>query len=280
MSEIASQPHQNQMSGKKPTLLFLHGSMHTGQVWERVVPLLEARGYARCLTPQLCFCGTAEPVPSIAPCVAQVRALIADEIEAGRDVILINHSFAGIVGCSAVNGFTSTTTSPEDIGRVIGIIMLSAFAIPSNTSALDFIRAFGGMTPMARPGPEGWDVLVKDPLDAFYHDLAPEDADLWHSRLQRQSSTTRTSAEGVYAGWKDDDVPVWFVVTRQDRCIPSVFQERMIDMMDAEGMAKKPVVRRVVDSGHSPMLSQPEVTASVIEEAVEAMVAGKPSIDS
>ncbi|KAK8131298.1 hypothetical protein PG984_007736 [Apiospora sp. TS-2023a] len=232
------------MSGKKPTLLFLHGSMHTGQVWERVMPLLEARGYARCLTPQLCFCGTAAP--------------------AGRDVILINHSFAGIVGCSAVKGFTSLTTSPEDSGRgrVIGIVMISAFAIPSNNSALDFIRTFGGMTPMARPGSDGWDVLVKDPLDAFYHDLAPEDVDL-----------------GVYAGWKDDDVPVWFVVTTQDRCIPSAFQERMVDMMDAERMAQKPVVRRVVASGHSPMLSQPEETASVIEEAVEAMVVGKPSID-
>lgn len=270
------------MPDKKLTLLFLHGSMHTGQVWERVVPLLKARGYGRCLTPQLCFCGTAEPIPSIAPCVAQVRALIGNEVEAGRDVILINHSFAGIVGCSAVKGFTPTTTPPkdQDRGRVIGIIMLAAFAIPSHTSALDFLRTFGGMTPMARPGPDGWDVLVRDPLDAFYHDLAPDDADLWHSRLLRQSSATRTSAEGVYAGWKDNgDVPVWFVVTSRDRCMPSAFQQRMVDMMDAERVPQRPVVRRVVDSGHSPMLNQPEETASVIQEAIEAMLDGNPRVD-
>ncbi|KAK8018358.1 hypothetical protein PG991_007548 [Apiospora marii] len=158
--------------------------------------------------------------------------------------------------------------------------MLAAFAIPSHTSALDFIRAFGGMTPVARPGPDGWDVLVKDPLDAFYHDLAPEDADMWHRRLLRQSSATRTSAEGVYAGWKDDDeVPVWFVVTTQDRCIPSAFQERTVDMMNAERVAQKPVVRRLMDTGHSPMLSQPEETAGVIQEAVDTMVGGDLNID-
>lgn len=154
--------------------------------------------------------------------------------------------------------------------------MLTAFAIPSHTSALDFIRTFGGMTPLARPGPDGWDILAKDPLDAFYHDLAPADADHWHRRLRRQSSATRTSAEGVHAGWKDGDMPVWFVVTTQDRCIPSAFQERMVDMMDAEIVAQKPVVRRLMNSGHSPMLSRPKETASVIEQAVKAMVGGKP----
>ncbi|KAK8085634.1 alpha/beta-hydrolase [Apiospora hydei] len=101
------------MSNNKPTLLFLHGSMHTGEVWERVVPLLERKGYTRCLTPQLCFCGTPEPVPSIAPCIAQVQSLIADEVDAGRDVVVINHSFAGIVGCSTVKGFTAAPLLPK-----------------------------------------------------------------------------------------------------------------------------------------------------------------------
>ncbi|KAK8085635.1 hypothetical protein PG997_006906 [Apiospora hydei] len=130
------------------------------------------------------------------------------------------------------------------------------------------------MKPMARPGPDGWDVLTKDPLDIFYHDLPPEDAEWWNSRLLRHSSATRSTAEGVYAGWKDGDVPVWFIVTTRDHCIPPDFQARMVDMMDAERKeASSPAVhRRTMDSGHSPMLSQPEQTAHILEEAAEAML--------
>ncbi|KAK8070158.1 hypothetical protein PG994_006774 [Apiospora phragmitis] len=73
--------------------------MHTSQVWEQVAPLLGAKDYTRCLTPQLCVYGTPEPVLSIAPCIEQVQSLTADEVEEGRDVAVDNHSFAGIVGC-------------------------------------------------------------------------------------------------------------------------------------------------------------------------------------
>lgn len=100
------------MANKQITILLLHGSFHPASVWDDLTSHLDGRGY-RMLAPQLCFCGsgTEEPIKSWQECIDQVRALLSQETSAGRDVVLVNHSMGGIVGCSAVKGFTARDPS-------------------------------------------------------------------------------------------------------------------------------------------------------------------------
>ena len=253
-----------------PTLLMLHGSWHSYETWQRLTPLLEAKGY-KTITPQVSFCGTPEPLTSIAPCIAQIASLIATETSAGRNVVMVNHSFGGVVGCSAVNGFTSKNSSnlTEGSGKVIGIIQMCALTVPTGMSLLEFLQKGKGsdIKPIGLAGADGWDDMKRDVVEAMYHDLEPEDGAYWASRILKHSSATRSSSENVYAGWKD--VPVCYLKCTDDRASDPGTQSKMIESIKE---ANPDVMVKEIFASHSPMLSRPAETAGLIDEAAKWFV--------
>lgn len=86
-----------------------------------------------------------EPLPSIAPCIARIRDIVASETQAKRDVVMVDHSFGGVVvGCSAVNGFRATDPSKlAGSGKVVGIIQMCALTVPTGVSSLEILRNGG-----------------------------------------------------------------------------------------------------------------------------------------
>jgi hypothetical protein len=116
---------------------------------------------------------------------AQIQDIISTETSAGRDVVMINHSFGGVVGCSAISGFTAA--KPNKLtgnGKVIGVIQMCALTVPAGVS-LEFLRHGKGsdIQPIVLAGPNGWDTMHRDIVEAMYHDLEPEDAKYWASRI-------------------------------------------------------------------------------------------------
>jgi len=251
-----------------PTLLLLHGSWHSYETWQRLTPLLNTKGY-RTITPQVLFCGTEDPLTSIAPCISQIQDLIAAETGEGRNVVMVNHSFGGVVGCSAVNGFTATNPgrlAPDAKGKVIGIVQMCALTVPTGVSLLEFLRHGKGsdIKPIGLAGDDGWDVMHRDVVEAMYHDLDPEDGAYWASRILKHSSATRSSNENVYAGWKD--VPVCYLKCTDDRASDPGTQAKMIESIKE---ANKNVIVKEIFASHSPMLSKPQETAEKLDEAAK-----------
>jgi alpha-beta hydrolase superfamily lysophospholipase len=116
------------MSTEKPTLLLLHGAFHPAEAWDNVITHLSSRGY-RCIAPQLCFVGGIGKAPSTwAPCVEQLQQLLSKETSSGRDVVVVNHSFGGIAGCSAIEGYTELSSARlgKGDGHVRGIVQITA----------------------------------------------------------------------------------------------------------------------------------------------------------
>lgn len=251
-----------------PTLLFIHGAWHSRDCWSNVIPALEKHGY-RCLSPQVEFCGTETPVHSLAGSISQIQTIIADETINGRNVVLINHSFGGVVGCSAVKGFTEKDPSRlnnNNSGRVIGIIQLCAFMPPSKTSQYDVLRpVIDSGACFHYAGPDGWEHIKTnaDPNDLFYNDLSPAVADRWKGRLLKQSTGCFTDRENVYAGWMD--VPVSYIVATQDHAIPVQFQEALIEAAKKAGASITP---KLLESGHSPFLSRVDETVDLFLEVL------------
>lgn len=52
---------------------------------------------------------------------------------------------------------------------------------------------------MGLSGPDGWDVMLRDVVEAMYHDLPEDDGKYWASKLLKHSLATRSSNENVYA---------------------------------------------------------------------------------
>lgn len=272
---IASYP----MTRREITILLLHGAYHPASVWDRLVPHLRGDG-RRVLAPQLCFCAAGDgaderPITSWQTCIDQIRDILARETAAGRDVVLVNHSLAGIGGCSAVRGFTDRDPSAltprgggAGTGRVIGVVQVAAVTVRDAADKRALYQGRLGLPGAVAPGATGW----KDPpaaaraAELFYGDLAPDDAARWARRLLRTSAYLDGSADGVSGGFAD--VPAaWYVVCGRDRAVPPAEQEEFAAVVREAN--PDTTVRRLDGSGHSPMLSRPRELAGIIAEAVE-----------
>ncbi|KAG5660010.1 hypothetical protein KAF25_003532 [Fusarium avenaceum] len=205
--------------------------------------------------------------------VKAVQDAIAAETAEGFDVVVAVHSCGGIVGCSAIKGFTqqsSDKASAADTktGRVIGLFMVATGFVYVGMS---FLEAFGGKPPPT------WEAdyennLMKmsaDPIDMLYHDLPEEEAKEWVAKLTPTALTSCTTGfEVSYEGWRD--VPVWLIMTKEDRAFPFEAQKMLCRAAEKSGAM---VTKREIDSGHSPMLSKPGEVVDLLLEAITTFTA-------
>lgn len=117
----------------------------------------------------------------------------------------------------------------------------------------------------------GWST-IKNAKEVFYNDMEPEDAEYWDGKLMPNSGWVGHRDEDVYAGWKD--APVWYVVCTRDKAISPAVQERMANMVRE---LNPDLTTRMLDAGHSPILSKPLEIAAIIDEAANAFMVLKNS---
>lgn len=251
----------------RPSLILVHGAWHGPECWhEYLVPLLETQGF-KCITPTLQYSNADTPLPSIKTDIDQVAELVLAEVSQGIDVVVVNHSLGGYVGCSAIRGFTKKDSSrlQDGFGSVIGLVHIVAF-LPQTGKALMDVSAIR----FYKSQPDGWATIPREEARSrFYHDLPREEQDHWLDAMTPQSDYTLEGPggrEGVYAGWMD--VPLWFLVCKLD---PSVPPDKQIAMLSAASEESTDFTLGEVDAGHSPFLSKPEETVKFIVKAVDAL---------
>ncbi|WP_435869778.1 alpha/beta fold hydrolase [Amycolatopsis methanolica] len=132
------------------TYLLVHGAWHTGECWTRVTPLLEAAGH-RVLAPTLTGDGDkahlAGPEVGLDTHVADVAGLIREEDLA--DVVLVGHSYAGLVISSVAN---------ERPDRIARLVYLDAMVPEDGESAADVLPVTQALIDLALTSESGWGV--------------------------------------------------------------------------------------------------------------------------
>lgn len=193
------------------------------------------------------------------------------ETQKGNDVVIVSHSYGGMVGNSVIKGLAhpkEKALAKAGQGHVIGnVLMASGFT----QTGIDFLTTVGGKPPPIWEMNEdtGLADLVVPARELFYHDLPTEEGKFWVSKLQPHSlGAFREHAELAYAGWQD--VPNWYLLTTEDKTHPAEVQRMMIKMVQETGAE---VQAREMATSHSPMLSKPRETAKFIEEAVASFTA-------
>ncbi len=232
-SAQAAQPQD--LKGKNVVLV--HGAFADGSSWEKVIPLLEARG--------LHVVAVQNPLSSLADdAAATKRAIDAQQ----GPVVLVGHSWGGVVISQAGN---------DD--KVKALVYVAAFAPDSGQSINDMLKG--------KPAPVWAGELQKD--SGNFLTLSPKAVtDDFAQDLNPAQKRVVAATQGPwFAGCIDDKVtdaawhskPAYFVVANRDRMIDPRLQDAMA------GQIKAKVTH--VDASHVAMLSKPEAVANAIIEA-------------
>jgi len=164
------------------TYLLVHGAWHSGQCWQRVVPLLASAGH-RALAPSLTGHGDRAHLLSrdvdLDTHAEDIVRLITDEDL--TDVILVGHSYAGLVISSAANRI------PD---RIAHLVYLDAMVPQDGESAADVMPITQDLIDGALRSESGWRVPPlpeMPPPTGLFGVTDPEDAAWLRTTLSDQS---------------------------------------------------------------------------------------------
>ena len=237
------------MNNSKPTIVLVHGAFAESASWNGVVERLQAES--------LNVVAAANPLRSIRGDASYVRDVVAG---IGGPVVLVAHSYGGFVITEAAAGNS----------LVSSLVYVCAFAPDKGENAFDLSTKFPGSSlgetlATYRLSTGDSEFAIKQEL--FHHQFV---ADVPASQAALMAATQRpVTAAALTEGlpvetpaWKT--IPSWFVFGAEDRTIPAALHRFMAQRAGARG------VREVAGASHALSVSQPQIVADSIMEAVRA----------
>jgi pimeloyl-ACP methyl ester carboxylesterase len=235
------------MTKAAATVVLVHGAWADGSSWNKVIPLLQAKGLP-VIAVQL-------PLTAIDDDVAVTKRMIST---IDGPIVLVGHSWGGMA-----------ITQAGDDPKVAALVYLSAFAPDLGESGSSLIGA--------HPAPPALSTVVTDSAGFTYQtvegmvrnvapDLPEADAQIL-AVTQGRLAGAAFGQTATAAAWKTK--PSWFIVTVDDRVVSPDLQRA-----EAERMAARVTV---LHASHMSLLSQPGKVSAVIEEAAEAIAAMAPA---
>jgi pimeloyl-ACP methyl ester carboxylesterase len=232
--------------------VLVHGAYHGGWCWDRLAPVLRARG-ADVVAPDLPGHG-ADRTPSADLTLSLYADHIADVVkQAGGAVTLVGHSMAGAVIAEAAERI------PDRLSR---LVYLTAYMPGPGESIVDWARRDGDTKARAdKVLFDGTPCLAVDRAttwDAFYQDASEDDLDWVFPQLRPEPVAVFRQAL-VLTPENFGRVPRDYISCRQDLAITPDLQDSMRDALPA---------RRTwdLDCGHSPFVVCPDLLADVLFE--------------
>jgi pimeloyl-ACP methyl ester carboxylesterase len=195
--------------------------------------------------------------------MAVIRNTIVSQLEAGRDVVVVTHSYGCIPGLAALAGLDSATrqASGQDNG-VKAVVMIAGFLCPPGNTMLAMMGGqllpqylYEGDTTLPFSGPGA--------IHMLYNDIEINEALKAVWRLKPQSYGINTSIiPDQLAGLKS--IPLKFLVCKIDNATPLDMQTASVQGFRNAGVE---VYAEIAESGHSPFLNFPEETARFVRRA-------------
>ncbi|KAI0405387.1 catalytic protein [Xylaria palmicola] len=248
-------------SSRKPTLVLVQGSFQLPEVYYKLSDALRAAGYCVVQPSLPSLTGQDKPEfasKSLTDDALAIRSKVTELVEQGETVVMILHSYGGLVGTEAITKDLSYEQRKSNglAGGVLHLFYFAAFILTEGQSVLNTF----GESPNNLVKPNGRFAL-KNTADILYHDLPATEAQYWESKTIDQSYAVQTTAMTNEAF---RFVPSTYVVCENDRGPPPQYQE-MFGKTASSEITK-------LSSGHSPMLSHTEKLVELIDQAVQSAV--------
>lgn len=213
------------------TFVLVHGAWHGSWAWDRVTPLL-ARAGARVVTPDL----TLDSDVGLHDHVDEVVTAI--DATADQDLVLVGHSYAGLVVRQAVD------RRPE---RVAHVVLVDGWA-GADGASLASLAPDWFMTRIRAAAGEGW--CVPAPASALFGITDPDDAGWLEQRLH--GHPLRSFTESTHLTGGVDRIPGTGIYCRPETLPFAQF---------AAELGYRPVA---LDGPHNVMLTDPQSVADIL----------------
>jgi pimeloyl-ACP methyl ester carboxylesterase len=233
------------------TFVLVHGAWHGAWCWDKVAPLLRAKGHT-VVAPDLPGHGD-DPTPRGEVTLESYGKRVADVVSAQREKpIVVGHSMGGMVISAAAE------MVPDRIAR---LVYLAAF-LPRDGESLGAIEEGNDKktVPLALVIEEGSPTATVDPAkinDLFYHDVGEEEAAAAKAKLTPQplapfGTPLRLSPD------RFGKVRRAYIVCTEDKAIVGDFQNHMIAKSGVETV-------KSLRASHSPFLSMPKELTEMLD---------------
>jgi len=228
-----------------PTIVLIHGAFGDGSSWRPVFDRLVGDGHTVLAPPN--------PLRGL-PYDASYTASVIDQLDG--PIVLVGHSYGGAV---------ITVAGSSD--KVAGLVYVAGLVPDEGESVNDLQGRFPSlaMGPLVQPVslPDGSVELTIDPArfpEVFGADLRAADA-AFMAISQKSVSATAFDDPAAVAAWQT--TPSWAVFGTADRPVAPGLQRFAYDRAGS-------TVTEVEGASHLVMMSQPDIVAGVVREAVMA----------
>ncbi|KAG8168606.1 hypothetical protein KVR01_001355 [Diaporthe batatas] len=253
-----------------PTLVLVPGAFGTPAGYGKLLPHFEQAGLKTAPGPYP-SCNPADPTSATASeDIKSLRQKVLLPLieEQGKDIVILAHSYGGVVAGGAAKGLDKATRKGQGhASGVVGLIYVAGNITLENESLSD---AVGGTYPpfIKLDKPSKGLALIEPAMEILYNDCAPAQSTELESRMLPHANLAFETKASAPA-WADSgfDGKRVYVRTLLDCCNPSVLQDMWLE--------KTKVSWEVVDfrTGHMPFESQPQQLAAQIIKSVKGFVA-------
>ncbi|KAL8791759.1 MAG: hypothetical protein Q9195_005635 [Heterodermia aff. obscurata] len=241
----------------EPTFVLVPGNFLPSTYYSSTVKLLESHGYPTRVI-AIPSTGSDTSLTSNELDVAAVREVIQELSDAGKEIIIVAHSYGAIPACEAVDGLgLQERLKLSKSGGVVRLVFVAAWLLQEGENPPDIIARNEMEAPWVKF--EGGNAVAEDPAYAFHNDTSADVAAHW-SPLTTHSDLAAFATPLKHAAWRH--IPTTYVICELDKAILPYVQESMVASTDGAVKAVR------LHSGHLPMLSMPEKLSEILVEEV------------
>ncbi|CZS99810.1 uncharacterized protein RCO7_01628 [Rhynchosporium graminicola] len=248
------------MSSSKPTIVIVPGAWQLASGWSEFAILLRNARYGVEVVSYPSVGGTVSPLPGLADDVAATQEILRKVLGKGKEVILLCHSYGGVVGSCAVEGYSSVERKREGRrGGVSLLVYMSAFMIPRGRSLLDMLNG----EPLPWMNVQGEKTVAVESMmkDVIYNDMSDEQA-AKHKAHTSYSSTSVFASTSTFEPWSNG-IDCAYIFCTEDNALILPIQQAMVQQLGPEPVTWS------LKSGHCPFQSVPDQLLEVMKKAAD-----------
>ncbi|KAJ1323192.1 alpha/beta fold hydrolase [Microdochium nivale] len=247
-------------TAEKPVILLVHGAWHSPGHYNTLIKSLREAGYT-VLAPPLATAGPDDSIigKSVVDDVNRIHEAVLPHIEAGRQIVVVSHSYGGIPATESCAGHTVNERAARGLeGGIKAMVYITAYALDKAGKKLVDYDPTGDFFDV-KPETGVSTLRLHAAKQTFYAADVPDDSDRDAAVKFLGDHSAACFVAPVALGAAELMVPKTYIICKHDDCITPGKQRAM-----AEGCGEGTKIVELA-AGHSPFLVTAHVESLVKE---------------